>query len=247
MGKDDLFKSRKAGRRERKGMVKALKSRQWLIVCEGAKTEPNYFNGLVRYLYEQGGKDISDDVTTIGLGKNTKSLVKSVTNFFERVDTEYGSMLIPYGNVAVVFDRDAFGKDAFNQAIQMANRQSKDYCDIEKYYVAWSNESFETWIYLHFNYYESALDRHVVNDKLTDIFRSSGILTKKQSYDGDLKADKRLFEYIIKAGGKVQTAIANAERLDKKYNDSKKYADQNPRTCVHELVKALISESKIPR
>lgn len=222
-----------------------MKSRQWLIVCEGANTEPFYFRGLIAYLADRcGGVDLSNDVNIQGVGKNTESLMNSVESFFEKVDDEYGSMLIPYGNIAVVFDRDSFGAGSFNHAIDMARKQKKRYPDIQEYISAWSNESFELWILLHFQYMDSALGRDEINRKLTEIFRERGVLSKRESYPGVIKSSESIFDDIIRCGGSVDMAVRNAERLDSNYHD-RKYANHNPRTKVYKLVTALARESRV--
>lgn len=66
-----------------------------------------------------------------------------------------------YQNVWVVFDKDDF--DDFDKAIQTANSKG--------YQVAWSNQSFEYWIYLHFYYSNAALHRNQWIKKLNDIFK----------------------------------------------------------------------------
>ena len=43
MGSDDLFKKRREERNRRKENIRKQKSSNWLIVCEGKETEPNYF------------------------------------------------------------------------------------------------------------------------------------------------------------------------------------------------------------
>lgn len=49
----------------------------------------------------------------------------------------------------MVFDKDDF--DDFDLAIEMGEAKG--------YKVAWSNQSFEYWLYLHFRYSDSALHR----------------------------------------------------------------------------------------
>jgi hypothetical protein len=245
MGTDDLHKVRQTGRRERKAGTRAMKERQWLVVCEGEKTEPNYFRGLIDYLHiEKEGRDISSSVHIHGVGRNTESLMMSVEGFFEKVDEEYGAMLIPYGNIAVVFDRDSFGRGQFNHAISMGHMQEIEHPDIHEYVSAWSNESFELWILLHFQYFDSALDRRTLNDKLTDIFRKGGVLSKRESYSGSMKSKDSLFYDIIRCGGRVESAVKNARRLDSRFIDNK-YADHNPRTKVYKLVELLAEEAKV--
>ena len=43
MGSDDLFKKRRAARKERKYEYKTPKANSFLIVTEGERTEPLYF------------------------------------------------------------------------------------------------------------------------------------------------------------------------------------------------------------
>ena len=43
MGSDNLFKKRRVERNKRKENIRKQKSSNWLIVCEGKETEPNYF------------------------------------------------------------------------------------------------------------------------------------------------------------------------------------------------------------
>ena len=50
MGTDDIFKKRRAKLQERKIESKAPKLRSLLIVSEGTKTEPFYFDGLANYI-----------------------------------------------------------------------------------------------------------------------------------------------------------------------------------------------------
>ena len=218
---------------------------QWLIVCEGTKTEPNYFTGFLEYLREKGGADLSPFVEIRGVGRGTESLVKSAENFFEIIETEYGRMRLPHGNVAAVFDRDAFGKGSFNHAIKLAGLQKKKYPGIERYIAAWSNESFELWIYLHFHYTDSAMDRRELNAKLTDIFRAGGVIEGQKSYSGGVKTRDTIFRDILKCGGRPEFALRNAERLSRQYSNDTKYADQNPRTEVWRLAKALAEEARV--
>ena len=119
-----------------------------LIVCEGEKTETNYFKA-----FDVDRTQI--DVEIIGAGMNTVSLVKEA----KRIYQEAKNRGIPYSNVWCVFDRDSFPPGKFNEAIEMARRQG--------FKAAYSNEAFELWYFLHFHYLESGLHRSEYKDKLT--------------------------------------------------------------------------------
>jgi hypothetical protein len=108
--------------------------RTFLIVCEGERTEPNYFKGF------RVPADVK--VTVIGEGYNTLSLVKR---------TEELAKKQPYDQIWCVFDRDLFPVEQFNEALELAKRRG--------FHVAYSNEAFELWFALHFNLYQTGMMR----------------------------------------------------------------------------------------
>lgn len=60
-----------------------------------------------------------------------------------------------------MFDKDDF--DDFDEAIALGKRKG--------FHIAWSNQSFEYWIYLHFYYSDAALHRDMWIEKLNEIYR----------------------------------------------------------------------------
>ncbi len=172
---------------------------RFLIVCEGTNTEPNYFKSF----------PVPKDVIDVrGFGKNTISLVKEAVRIKEE-DNDYD-------RVWCVFDRDSFPVKNFNQAIKYAEDN-----DIA---VAYSNEAFELWYLLHFDYRDTAMSR-------TEYKK---ILTKKMNEKYEKNSDEM---YEILASRQAQ-AIKNAEKLLKQYNPLDP-ANDNPSTTVHLLVKQL--------
>ena len=146
MGSEDLAKRRSKERKTRISKEKELRAETWLIVCEGTKTEPNYFKSLLDYVNTMSTKKIKFKV--VGTGRNTESLVDSVEELFNFTDKEISSKMIRYGKIFVVFDKDDFTKQAFNNAVNKC---------INKGYIAlWSNECIELWFLLHFNYLDTA-------------------------------------------------------------------------------------------
>jgi hypothetical protein len=123
-----------------------------------------------------------------------------------------------YSDVWCVFDRDSFPLDNFARAMQLAeNKRIK---------IAWANEAFELWYLLHYCYLDSALSRADYKGKL----RENGL-----EYD---KADKDIYKKVAPF---QETAIKNAARLEKHWNDSGKNRPErvNPSTSVHKLVEYL--------
>ena len=112
-----------------------------LIVCEGKKTEPNYFKAF----------RVTNDV--FGKGIETMRVVEEAI----RLNREAG----PYDQIWCVFDRDDFPPDDFDNAIKKVESLAK-----EGFRVAYSNQSFELWYVLHFENLESDLHRSQYIDRL---------------------------------------------------------------------------------
>ncbi len=55
MGSDDLFKKRRADRKQRRHEYKNPKANSFLIVTEGKRTEPLYFKGIQKLIKEKIG------------------------------------------------------------------------------------------------------------------------------------------------------------------------------------------------
>lgn len=130
--------------RDRKVETRNLR-RRILIVCEGATTEPNYFNGF------RANTNIYE-LDIRGIGYNTASLVRNAVLLKGKDD---------YDQVWCVFDRDSFPAQDFNAAFEIARHN-----DIE---IAYSNEAFELWYLLHFHYYDAAIPRREYRVKLTEL------------------------------------------------------------------------------
>lgn len=174
--------------------------KRFLIVCEGEKTEPNYFRG-----FRAPGRTV--DIR--GIGYNTDSLVREAIRIMK---------LDEYDQVWCVFDRDSFPAKNFNAAFELARSNNIQ--------IAYSNEAFELWYLLHYDYHQSAIPR-------TDYIK---ILSSKlgKRYE---KNSETIFDDLE---NKVQTAIRNARRLLTNYGPQNPEKD-NPSTTVHLLVTELLN------
>jgi hypothetical protein len=182
-----------------------------LIVCEGEKTEPNYFRSVERML----PKGIVS-IEIIGTGSNTISVVKTCLEQIKKaieVDEKYDEAW-------VVFDKDSFSNEHFNEAIRLA--------EANKVNCAFSNEAFELWYILHFQYLVTKLNREQYNEILAGIL---GCTYEKNSID--------IIEVILKKGN-VDTAIRNAKTLEKTH-DNTNHAIEVPKTLVYKLVEKLLA------
>ena len=173
---------------------------RFLIVCEGEKTEPNYFRSF------RVPKDVAE-IDVQGLGENPSKLVQSAKELKKQED---------YDQVWCVFDRDSWTIEDFNNAIKNANA--------EGFKVAYSNEAFELWYVLHFEFLNTGIPRSDYLRKLTSLLSRTYQKNSETIYD-------ELFE-------KQSIAIRNAENLLKQY-DPHIPARDNPSTTVHLLVQEL--------
>ena len=184
----------------------------YLIVCEGKKTEPNYFNGLKRKINEKYGNKVDVLIPNIdvkGTGMNTTSLVKYTQKTVNHANKVYGQ-------VWVVFDKDDYSDEQFNQAIKN--------CD---YNVAWSNPNFELWLLSHLKRVSKVMSKDEILDELDKEFQRNGLGTYK-------KNDGKIFEKVTK-DRKLDIAIKNCEYMEK-LNKNGQASDRNPMTRVYKIV-----------
>jgi hypothetical protein len=186
-----------SGYSPRKVETRDLRQR-FLIVCEGAKTEPNYFRsfrvpGIV--------------VDVQGVGENPSRLVSTAQALNQEDE---------YDQVWCVFDRDDWPVQDFNNAIQKAHALG--------FHVAYSNEAFELWYVLHFEFLNTGIPRSQYIAKL------SGCLERKYRKNSDT-----IYEDLF---DRQTIALKHAEKLLSQY-EIVKPAHDNPSTTVHLLVKEL--------
>lgn len=185
-----------------------------LIVCEG-QTEKLYFESF---------PVLGLKVEAIDLGGQSKTkLVENTQKILEKSEYEYDE-------VWCVFDMD-FKNGAneyadFDNAIEKANNLN--------YNVAYSNDSFELWFYLHYNKIEAQQLRTFYYEQLS---QKLGINYERE---GKKYAFCQKLYAILLNGEQAsqERAIKNAEEL---YESQKHlvYHKQNPVTTVYKLVQTL--------
>ena len=190
-----------------------------LIVCEG-QTEKLYFDSFVIR------KDLKVEVID-KKGQTKLKLVNETSNLIKTLKKKE-----KYEEVWCVFDMDKKegGKDFsdFDNAISKAkSNQIK---------VAYSNDCFELWFYLHYHYIDNEEERKFYFEKLGE----------KWGINYEKEGKKENFSQTIyeKLKDKQNKAIKNAKKLydeekNKDFRKTKKYHKQNPITTVFKLVKFL--------
>lgn len=221
MGSDDLFKKRRADRKQRRYEYKCPKANSFLIVTEGKRTEPLYFKGIQKLIKKKiGGMVEVIEVPVIdiyGEGCSTSKLIEVTEQIIKDAN-------IIYQNVWVVFDKDDF--ENFDQAIVEGSAKG--------YHMAWSNQSFEYWLYLHFYYSDSGLHRDEWNEKLNAIFKqySLGDECYRKNYED--------IYHLVNTYGGVDLAVKNAKRRMSGFRKGiDKPSEYNPGTMVYKLVEKL--------
>lgn len=215
---DNAFLKRKAQKQNRKQRrkVKNKEPRQYLlIVCEGTKTEPNYFKafqfdlprGLV-YLEIVGTGEDTLNIVDIAIEKGDRQKEKSRKNSLEQ----------PYDQVWAVFDRDNFPAERFNNAIFKAAQLGVG--------CAYSNEAFELWYLLHFDLHKTAHNRERYAELLSNYLGSS-----YQKNDPDIYK-------ILADRGNQDNAIKWAKQIYDSW-PKRNPAEENPSTAVFKLVEEL--------
>lgn len=188
-----------------------------LIVCEG-QTEKEYFNSF--------------DVTSLNvICEDTKGRTKrQLVDFCSKKVAEYKNIKIRFDEIWCVFDMDIKRGESefadFDNAITSAHSKG--------YKVAYSNDAFELWFYLHYNYTDSQHLRTFYYEQLSVFWRynyeklGKGMKYCRENYDKLKTSDN----------SSQEQAIIRARKLHEDKNDLT-YSKQNPVTTVYLLVVEL--------
>ena len=201
--------------RKSKFKSKRLAPANYLIVCEGKQTEPNYFKGLKKKINDKYGRKVDvliPEIDIKGTGRNTTDLVNYTDKYVNYANKRYGQ-------VWVVFDKDDYSDEQFDSAIKN--------CD---YNVAWSNPNFELWLLSHFKKVNRYVSKDDVLQELSKEFQKNGL-------DEYTKNDENIFDKVTK-DGKLHTAIRNCEYMES-LNEDGQASQRNPMTKVYKIVDGL--------
>ena len=184
-----------------------------LIVCEGENTEPLYFSSF---------RVVTLTVKSIGLGQSKLKLVESTKIIQEKEN---------YDQVWCVFDLDIKRGEEncipdFNNAIDKAKESGFE--------VAYSNDAFELWFYLHYQYTDNENHRTFYYEKLSQLWNIN--------YDKEGKKWKFSFDNYERLrndkNANQKEAIKRAKKLFEDHKELQSHK-QNPVTTVFKLVELL--------
>lgn len=223
----------------------------FIIFCEDEVSEPIYFKFFETELIkvnvvEKQKSKMENVIKAITHCTNEKMVVfENDTYKLNSTDT----------HIWCVYDRDTEDQPELRQEGNTAFNISIDTARKAGIKVAWSNDSFELWVLLHFEEIDPQNSLNALRityyDRLTTIFKSmtsaNADLDKARihatfSYKKDLK-QKNNFRTIVreKMVGSTQIAIQRAKNLETFHSKSDRpNNEKSPCTLVHHLILDLI-------
>ena len=203
--------------KERKDRKKSIYPEYHLIICEGEETEPNYFETISKIINNKYKGRISLEAK--GKAKGTLDLLKEAMKEHEKSKKEIK-------HVWIVYDKDDFPKDSFDNTFYKCNKVKYKGAT---YHALYSNECVELWFLLHFKCIHVGHNRKEYITMLEEEFHNNGL---GKYMKNDAQTCVKLLPYL-------ESAITNAEKLDKMYDENKSPWKRNPSTKVYQLMKIL--------
>lgn len=222
MGTENLFhlnKERKAKDLARRKSKKAPYE-SVLIICEGEKTEVNYFKNLI-YAHRLNTANIE-----VKHCKKSTAPISIVNHAIEQA-REY-----PYlDRIYCVFDRD--DHDSFNQAIKkLSDQQTKN--KKTKFFAITSTPCFEIWPLLHFKYTTKEFSRTQNNSACDNLLMELKYHLKDY--------EKNIPDLYDRLNKYLTVAFKNAKKLRQ---DNEETKNKNPSTDIDQMVSYLINITKL--
>lgn len=186
----------------------------YLILTHGKNTEPSYFSAFRL-----------SNITLKWRSLDPLGLVRHAI----AIDA-----LNKYDHVWVVFDKDEFTDENFNEAINMARKSGIK--------VAYSNQAFEYWLLLHFEALNGErMDRRHYGVKINNLLSKYNL---EYPFDSSKLISNNFFDVLISSEpvtGRKRVDLA-IERAGKIYDrlDHHSPAKEESSTTVHLLVQELL-------
>lgn len=193
---------------------------KFLLLCEG-DTEASYFQSFPMR---------PKMLTAVPTGMQGMRLVTEAQERLRLLRHPHRNEDVP-DQLWVVFDRDDISPDEFNKAVLALEPAEQEYApDPPETHlrIAYSNESFELWFVLHYQFHNTPSVRQWYCDKVEELIG--------EHYD---KNRTPLYDTLHPLQA---TAIAHAKRLHAE-QASATPADGNPCTTVYALVEELNANS----
>lgn len=157
----------------------------------------------------------------IGEGDNTLNLLQKAEDYHQNEADNYQ-------HIWIIFDKDDFPADAFDNTSNRCDAINKRYQDEQRdtrFHAIWSNQCIELWFLLHFDYLQPDIDRNQYYDILSAHIRPR--------YE---KNDPKIFETLLP---NLDKAIKHAKRLMRNYPVESPPSQKAPATNFYELIEHL--------
>ena len=218
-------KPQKAKNLERKGVGTTPTVRKLLIVCEGTKTEPHYFEAL-RAAYR-------DQLKGVEIRPSKGSAPISIVEHAEKLYTEnlmkVGHRSLAFEAVYCVFDQD--NASTFDKAMVKIGTLKAGKAKMPIHAIA-SYPCFEFWLILHFEFTRSPFAKTSEN--------SVGDMVKKKlrEFPGFKDYEEREPNAYALTKDRLRDCIKHSKWAAR---EARADNEPNPSTHMHELVECLLS------
>lgn len=197
---------------------KTPQNKKFLIICEGANTEYHYFSSF----------PVPTNMVEIKGGKGSKNALVDYAIELQN-DPKYADR-----EIWCVYDFDVKPDERATQIHDFNSSIIKAKANNLK--VAWSNDCFELWFLLHYNYLDNCITRNEIYEALKSNWnlRSFHNTAKTVEFCKDL--------YDLHGGDQSEMqkfAVNNAIKLHRVFENSEDFAQHCPCTTVYQLVKEL--------
>jgi len=211
-----------------------------IISCEDAVSAPAYFKKIIDTLIIN--KQITQDSFVV-VPHDGGTQPSKVLDRLKKYSDKNGKTYRNFQHKWIVIDRDVVRvnggghtKEDFNNAIINAKRLNVE--------VAYSNDSFELWYLLHFDYIPTPFLRDEINKKLVKKLKEKEPYKFSQLNKNNIKQEnytKHIFDELLEL---QENAIKNARKLLESYSAEHNPESANPSTTVHQLIEILNSLNK---
>ncbi len=189
------------------------------IYCEGLNTEPEYFKSFP--------VNTETLVEAVGFGMSRTALVRRILQLVNEKEMLPGQRNHdPDRQIWAVFDHDDRGAGEnvdFDEAVRLAMANGLK--------VAYSNDAFELWFFLHDAFVEGQLNREHYFNHLSRVFNFNYREEGKK-----LEFSRSLYHIYL---DRQPQAIPHAQKLHASHQHEPRPSRQNPCTTVHLLVLEL--------
>ena len=209
-----------------------------IIACEDKVSSPTYFQTIISKLIKE--RLITQDSFVVANHKhsNPTGVLKDLKNH----ECDNKKTYKDFDHKWIVIDRDivrinskgnrgGHPKEDFIKALKDAKQL--------KIEVAYANDSFELWYFLHFKYRAAAIARDELLKKVIQELKAKNPHKFSKLDDESIKTEKYtklIFDEILEL---QETAVKNAEKLLASHGTHHNPESDNPSTTVHLLVEIL--------